>query len=101
MANELQRRYPGLNYFTASQRAQFFGRDDEIEELHALILTEKIVTLFGKSGYGKSSLLRAGILPLLDRDVVPVLVQFGELHFELSPLLRGVGIKLLELVKNQ
>lgn len=87
MANELQRRYPGLNYFTASQRAQFFGRDDEIEELHALILTEKIVTLFGKSGYGKSSLLRAGILPLLDRDVVPVLVQFGAYQPGISPSL--------------
>ena len=87
MANELQRRYPGLNYFTASQRAQFFGRDDEIEELHALILTEKIVTLFGKSGYGKSSLLRAGILPLLGPEVVPVLVQFGAYQPGISPSL--------------
>jgi hypothetical protein len=85
MANELQRRYPGLNYFKETQRAQFFGRDDEIEELHALILTEKIVTLFGKSGYGKSSLLRAGILPLLGPEVVPLLVQFGAYQPGISP----------------
>ncbi len=77
MNQEPQRRYPGLNYFTTAQKAQFFGRDEEIEELLGLILGEKIVVLFGKSGYGKSSLLRAGILPRLDKNYTPVIVQLG------------------------
>jgi len=77
MSASLQRRYPGLNYFREDQQRQFFGRADEIEELYALIQSEPIVALFGKSGYGKSSLLRAGILPLLDAGVTPVVVLLG------------------------
>lgn len=75
--NQNIRRYPGLNYFTIEQKEQFFGRDDEKEALLALVQTEKIVTLFGKSGYGKSSLLRAGLIPELGKNVLPILVQLG------------------------
>ena len=63
--SQQRRRYPGLNYFTTEQKDQFFGRDAEKEDLLALVQTEKIVTLFGKSGYGKSSLIRAGLIPIL------------------------------------
>jgi len=71
------RRYPGLNYFTTEQKDQFFGRDDEREALLSLVQTEKIVVLFGKSGYGKSSLVRAGLIPDLDAEVLPTIVQLG------------------------
>ena len=71
------RRYPGLHYFTTEQKDQFFGRDDEKQALLALVMTERIVALFGKSGYGKSSLLRAGLIPELPDDWLPIVVQFG------------------------
>lgn len=77
MSRTNRRRYPGLHYFTEAEKDQFFGRDEEIEELLSLVLSEKIVVLYGKSGYGKSSLLRAGILPRLDSAIQPLLVQFG------------------------
>jgi hypothetical protein len=57
-------RYMGVKPFEASNRAIFYGRDTDIESLYNLILSEKLVVLFGKSGYGKSSLLNAGVLPL-------------------------------------
>lgn len=79
------RRYPGLNYFTVEQKDQFFGREDEKALLLALVLTEKIVTLFGKSGYGKSSLLRAGLIPLLPADYLPIVVQLGAYQADQSP----------------
>lgn len=43
----------------------FFGRDTEISQLSALIEYNQAVTLYGKSGTGKSSLLNAGICPNL------------------------------------
>lgn len=58
-----QRRYPGVVPFQAHQSHLFFGREEDIENLYDLILLEKMVVLFGKSGYGKSSLLNAGVLP--------------------------------------
>lgn len=62
--SEKQYRYMGVKPFEASNRAIFFGREADIEGLYNLILSEKLVVLFGKSGYGKSSLLNAGVLPL-------------------------------------
>ncbi|MBK8429294.1 MAG: hypothetical protein IPL27_26570 [Lewinellaceae bacterium] len=54
----------GVKTLEAANRAIFFGRDEDIEGLFNLILSQKLVVLFGKSGYGKSSLLNAGVLPL-------------------------------------
>jgi hypothetical protein len=79
------RRYPGLHYFTTEQKAQFFGRDAEKAALLALVLTEKIVALFGKSGYGKSSLLRAGLIPELPGGWSPIVVQLGAYQAWQSP----------------
>ncbi|MFN0036899.1 MAG: hypothetical protein ACKVUS_17725 [Saprospiraceae bacterium] len=77
-------RYPGVQPFSKAQKPQFFGRDDDRERLLDLIFLEKLTVLFGKSGYGKSSLLNAGILPRLDdetakgrRRYVPVTVRFN------------------------
>lgn len=43
----------------------FFGRDNEMSQLSSLIEYNQVVTLYGKSGVGKSSLLNAGICPQL------------------------------------
>lgn len=76
-------RYPGIQPFTEQQKDLFFGRDDDREQLLSLILLEKLTVLFGKSGYGKSSLLNAGIAPDLDkenrrgkRQYLPVFIRF-------------------------
>lgn len=66
--SEKQYRYMGVKPFEATDRAIFFGRDEDIEGLFNLILSEKLVVLFGKSGYGKSSLLNAGVLPLFQEQ---------------------------------
>jgi hypothetical protein len=77
-------RYPGVNPFKPTEENIFFGRDPDIEQLYELILLEKLVTLFGKSGYGKSSLLNAGILPRFEaarKDsteyFLPLQIRFG------------------------
>ncbi len=74
-------RYPGVNPFETHQRDRFFGRRQDIEDLSDLILLERVVVLFGRSGYGKSSLVNAGIIPHLEADpaskFIPLLIRFG------------------------
>lgn len=65
------RRYPGVKPFETAEQSLFFGRDRDIQDLHDLVLLEKLVVLFGKSGYGKSSLINAGLIPLLIDEELP------------------------------
>lgn len=55
----------GLSTFTEEQHAFFYGREAEQEELLRLVRREPLTVLFGLSGLGKSSLLRAGVFPAL------------------------------------
>ena len=55
-------RYPGVKPFETSESGIFFGREKDITDFFDLVQLEKLVVLFGKSGYGKSSLLNAGII---------------------------------------
>lgn len=77
-------RFPGVQPFSGAQKDIFFGRDNDREALLSLVLLERLVVLFGKSGYGKSSLLNAGLAPDLlgenrrnRRVYVPVFVRFN------------------------
>lgn len=61
-------RFPGVQPFQRSQSDRFHGREDDISLFLSLILREKLCVLYGKSGYGKSSLLNAGIRPCLEAE---------------------------------
>jgi PAS domain-containing protein len=57
------KRYPGPRPFLYEDQEMFFGRNKETGFLSTLILNNKTTVLQGKSGYGKSSLINAGIIP--------------------------------------
>ncbi len=57
--------YRGLARFEPADRQLFFGRDRVTEELSGLVRDHRLAVLFGASGSGKSSLLRAGLIPVL------------------------------------
>lgn len=79
-------RYPGLRSFETSESMLFFGRDEEIQDLYSLIKNEKVVTLFGKSGLGKSSLINAGLCQFLaGKNYYAIRIRFG-IDQSLSPL---------------
>src|SRR5215203_4565319 len=65
--------YPGIFAFEAEDAAIFFGRDEEIraliERLDARRIQGSVRLIFvtASSGAGKSSLLKAGVLPQLER----------------------------------
>lgn len=54
--------YVGLTALQAGDADRFFGRDQLLEELITRLTEHRVVALFGASGAGKSSLLRAGLL---------------------------------------
>ncbi len=58
----------GLNAYSEKQADFFFGRDEEITELSSLVKISSLTLLFGKSGTGKTSLLNAGVFPVLRKE---------------------------------
>ncbi|MFF7161376.1 hypothetical protein ACFZBP_08290 [Streptomyces sp. NPDC008086] len=61
--------YRGLARFEPDDRDLFFGRERMVEELHRLVCDHRFAVLFGASGSGKSSLLRAGLIPALREEI--------------------------------
>lgn len=57
--------YQGLARFEPGDRDLFFGRDRLAEDALRLVVDRRFAVLHGTSGSGKSSLLRAGLLPRL------------------------------------
>ncbi|MFF6783504.1 helix-turn-helix domain-containing protein [Streptomyces sp. NPDC012510] len=61
--------YRGLARFEPDDRELFFGRDRLIDELGELGCGSPFAVVFGASGSGKSSLLRAGLIPPLREKI--------------------------------
>ncbi|WP_436949845.1 nSTAND1 domain-containing NTPase [Streptomyces sp. SudanB52_2052] len=57
--------YRGLARFEPGDSSRFFGRDKLIADLLNLLRKQRFAAVFGASGSGKSSLLRAGLIPAL------------------------------------
>ncbi len=93
-------RYLGVQPFKTSHRHLFFGRDKDIEDLHDFILLEKLVVLFGKSGYGKSSLLNAGIMPRLMDEKQPPSFRFQPVEVRFTHYAEGQSPAPLETLKR-
>ncbi|MFI7538805.1 hypothetical protein [Streptosporangium sp. NPDC049376] len=65
--------YRGLARFETEDQAYFFGRSALVERLVTLLEAHRFVLVVGPSGSGKSSLLRAGLVPALRGRAVRVL----------------------------
>lgn len=61
----------------------FSGRHDITLALLSMVKNNLLVTLYGKSGIGKTSMLQAGLFPLLRRDnYLPVLLRPAEIDYD-------------------
>jgi DNA-binding winged helix-turn-helix (wHTH) protein len=59
------RPYKFLDYYTERDASLFFGREREVEAICSQIAARCSFILHGRSGVGKSSILRAGLMPKL------------------------------------
>jgi hypothetical protein len=57
--------YKFLDYYLEADASRFGGRENDIAEVLARITRERTFLLYGRSGLGKTSLLLAGVFPLL------------------------------------
>ena len=68
----------GLDSFSEQSSGFFYGREDEIAELARRVQRKLLTVLFGQSGLGKTSILRAGIVPRLRPEgYCPVYVRLS------------------------
>lgn len=68
--------YKFLNYYEERDRATLGGRDQDAMEWASRLAYHRTCVLYGKSGLGKTSLLLAGVFPLLrEREYQPVYVR--------------------------
>src|SRR6516165_7667511 len=98
--------YPGLVAFDEKEAGVFFGRKQEITEYLGILDTlrgpdrSQVLVISGASGSGKSSLLRAGLIPRLRRKPEWVVISPFEVAREpvrnlldrLGEALTGLGI---------
>jgi serine/threonine protein kinase/formylglycine-generating enzyme required for sulfatase activity len=82
--------YPGLRPFDAEDSRHFFGRDDDIRRLLARLRNTGLVLVAGTSGVGKSSLVRAGILPYLGTHGLDETIGRGPRGWEVRAWVPGM-----------
>ncbi|TPQ32122.1 hypothetical protein C2U70_22640 [Bradyrhizobium guangdongense] len=70
MASEALSPYKGLSSYTEDDAVRFAGRDRDIRRCGAKLAdrSTRILVLHGLTGCGKSSFLRAGIIPFLEQE---------------------------------
>ncbi len=76
--------YRGLEPFEEQHKDLFFGRATLVDVLRLIVAVQPLTVVLGASGTGKSSLVRAGLIPRLRGD--------GETHWEiLGPVRPGTA----------
>lgn len=65
-------------YKTKGKEYVFCGRDSAVSSLFSMVDNSIIVTIYGKTGIGKTSVLNAGVCPILrSQGYLPILVRLG------------------------
>ncbi len=62
---ETRNPYKGLRAFAETDAADYFGRDGLVDHVVAQVAASPLTVVVGPSGSGKSSLVKAGVLPAL------------------------------------
>lgn len=68
-----QNPFPGPRPYAVDEAEHFLGRAGERRDLAGLVVANPLTVLYGRTGAGKTSLLRAGLVPELERAGFQVL----------------------------
>ena len=72
-------RYPGIRSFERNEQDLFFGRQRETQALFEAVKVKPLTVLFSQSGIGKTSLLNAGLSPLLEQNgFLPIVIRLQD-----------------------
>ena len=101
--------YTGLKAFQERDAQRFFGRAREIGCMLAQIRDQPLIGVVGPSGVGKSSLVRAGVIPALKRSgetwdaivVRPGRNPMQALASMVTPMIQTAAMNLAESVSKQ
>jgi WD40 repeat protein/class 3 adenylate cyclase len=63
--------YKGLRAFEEGDAVDFFGREELVEQLVKRLGQTRFLAVVGPSGSGKSSVVRAGLIPAIRRGAIP------------------------------
>jgi WD40 repeat protein len=96
--------FPGLAPFTEEKAPFFFGRDQEVAAMWKKLRSRKLLALIGPSGAGKTSFIRAGLIPAQPEGwrcliCTPGSAPFVSLGQALVPELAGDPEALRELFR--
>lgn len=80
MIAALKNPYPGLTPFEERDAARFFGRDKEIDDILDRLGSRRLLATIGVSGCGKSSLVCAGVVPVLRMGAAENLLGPWQIH---------------------
>ena len=69
--------YKGLNPYDETDNKIFFGRNKDIQKVVNSLMAWPLTILYGKSGVGKSSLLRAGVTHILNEEALENIEDYG------------------------
>ena len=76
----------GLQPYTEDDAYRFKGRTEESQELFRLIVRNDYTVCYAESGEGKTSLLNAGVFPLLRQNMLfPIAITFTSDDYQLTP----------------
>jgi tetratricopeptide (TPR) repeat protein/KaiC/GvpD/RAD55 family RecA-like ATPase len=95
--------YRGLRPFREEDNPFFFGRESFTEQLVEAVNRRRLIAVVGASGSGKSSVVRAGLMPVLRRDrklvweVVAIVPQQRPMYSLAAGLLPFLEPELLEV----
>lgn len=91
----IRTRYPGAQPFSddSLSKSVFFGREQEMVALTDQITANRLVVVYAKSGVGKTSLLQAGVCPLLREDCyAPLTVRVNDIRKgPLNSVMEGIS----------
>ena len=93
--------YPGIRSFDVGESDLFFGREKQTTELFNILNRTHFISITGASGSGKSSLVKAGLIPKLTEGsnnwsylvFRPGNNPYGNFATELGNMLKDVGIR--------
>ena len=95
--------YKGLSYYEPDDAPLFAGRGDDVFECADLLARPetRILILHGSTGCGKSSFLRAGLIPFLEHDDLGFGFLKNDVDGKISSIfVRATGKPLVELAKK-